>query len=162
MKKWVWILLGIFIGVVIMAQLFLAGVKYEKYEYLRMVDGDTFWVKNMRDGSEWKVRLWGVDAPAEGECYFEEATTILEKEVSMKKLSFIRHGYDGFGRILAEVLADGCKVEEYLVATGAAKVYEANEVHDKLKPTKKYVESLEKIEDKAKNEGVGIWSTECL
>lgn len=161
MKRGIWIMVGLLVGFVILAQVFLAGLKFEKLDYLRMVDGDTFWVRNLRDGSEWKVRLWGVDAPGEGDCYFDEATKILEARLVANKLSFVRHGYDGFGRILAEVWTDGKNLEEYLVATGAAKVYDATGVHDELKPGKEYVESLRKIEEKAKNDGLGVWSESC-
>jgi endonuclease YncB( thermonuclease family) len=162
MKRWIWVIIGIGLGVAILAQMFLVGLKYEKLDFLRVVDGDTFWVKNLRDDSEWKVRLWAVNAPDTKECYFDESTKILEKELVGKKLIFERHGYDGFGRILAKVSVDGRNLEEILVATGAAEVYDAAGVHDELKPSVEYVQSLKKIEEKAKNENLGMWSETCV
>lgn len=145
-----------------MAQVFLAGLRFEKITYNRVVDGDTFWVTNFRDGSEWKVRLWGVDAPDTKECYFDEATKILEQELTTKKITFDRKGYDGYGRILARVYVDGESVEELLVATGAAVAYDASEVHDDLRPSKEYFDRLKKLEEKAKNEKLGMWSKACV
>lgn len=147
---------------VILLQVFLAGLRFEKLEFLRVVDGDTFWVTNLRDGREWKVRLWGVDAPNTKECYFDEATRILDNELVGKKITYERFGYDGYGRILAKVYVDGVNLEETLVATGAAVAYDAFEVHDELKPSEEYVANLKKIEEKAKEEKLGIWSATCM
>lgn len=162
MKKLGWVIIGIFLAGLILAQIFLAGLRFEKLVFKRIVDGDTFWVINIRDGSEWKVRLWGVDAPDTKECYFDEATKILEKELSNKKLTYERLGYDDYGRILAKVYVDGKSIEEILVATGAAVAYDAKEIHDDLKPSKEYYESLKRIEEKAKNEKLGMWSKACV
>ena len=162
MKKWGGIIIGVLIILLVLAQVFLAGLRYEKLSFNRIVDGDTFWVTNLRDGSEWKVRLWGVNAPDQGKCYFDEATKILEKELAGKNLSFEKFGRDDYGRILAKVYADGVNVEEILVATGAAVAYDAKDVHDELRPSKEYVDSLKKIEDKAKSESLGMWSKKCL
>ena len=161
-KKWMWVLLGVGITILLMSTVFMVGVKYEKLNFDRVVDGDTFWVKDFRDGSEWKVRLWGVDAPTEGECYFDESTKLLEEKIQGKKLTFVRKGYDGFGRILAKVYVDGDSLEEILLEAGAAKVYDANKVHDDLKPSAGYIQRLKKVEEKAKNESVGVWSEECF
>lgn len=161
MKKIGWILIGIFLIVLVLCQVFLAGSKFEKLIFNRIVDGDTFWVNSLRDGSELRVRLWGVDAPDMGKCYFNEATAILQKELTTKKVVFDRQGSDGYGRILAKVYVDGVNVDEILVATGAAKAYDAFMVHDKLKPTAEYVQNLKKLEEKAKIDGLGIWSKVC-
>jgi len=85
-------MIGIFLAGLIFAQVFLAGLRFEKLVFKRIVDGDTFWVTNFRDGSEWKVRLWGVDSPDQGKCYFDEATKILEQELTTKKITFDRKG----------------------------------------------------------------------
>jgi len=162
MKKLGWVMIGIFLAILVLAQIFLAGLRYEKLVFNKIVDGDTFWVTNLRDGSEWKVRLWGVDAPDSKECYFDEATKVLEKELRDKKLTYERQGYDDYGRILAKVYVEGKNIEEILVATGAAVAYDAKEVHDDLKPSKEYYESLKRLEEKAKNERLGVWSKACV
>lgn len=160
-KKWGWILIGILMLILFVAQVFLLGLKYEKLKYARMVDGDTFWVTNLRNGSEWRVRLWGVNSPDMGTCYFDEATAMLERELTNKKVVYDRQGYDGYGRILAKVYVDGVNVEEILVATGAAVAYDAFTVHDKLKPSPEYVQNLKNLEEKAKTEKLGVWSEAC-
>ncbi len=158
-------LIGVVIGISALIVCFWAGfwegLRFEKLKFNRVVDGDTFWVTNLRNGSEWRVRLWGVDAPGMKECYFDEATKILEKELTTKKITFDRQGYDAYGRILAKVYVDGVNVEDILVATGAAVPYDAFEVHDKLKPSVEYVNNLKKIEEEAKRGKVGMWSDGC-
>ena len=139
----------------------MAGLKYEILVYERVIDGDTFVVKNLRDGRDWSVRLWAVNAPDAKECYYKEATGVLEEELAGKKITYERYGYDSFGRILAKVYVNGQDLEERLVATGAAEVYDAAEVHDELKPSKEYYESLKMIEEKAKSEKLGMWSAAC-
>lgn len=140
---------------------FLVGVKYEKLEYLRVVDGDTFWVRDLRDNSEWKVRLWGVDAPEQKECNFQQSSDILEKYLKKGTLRFEKFGRDGYGRILAKVYVEGESIEEIMIAVGAAKVYGAENVHDELKPDKEYLDHLKIFEEVAKSEGLGVWSGEC-
>ncbi len=155
----VWLMMGVGLGILLG---FWQGLRFEKIRYSRMVDGDTFWVTSLRDGSEWRVRLWGVDAPDLKECYFEEATRVLEKELMTKSVTYERMGYDGYGRILAKVLVDGENVEDKLVATGAATVYTAFEVHDKLKPSPEYIQRLKGLETRAKEAKLGRWSEKCL
>jgi len=162
MKKWGGILIILCLLGLVLAQVFLAGVRFEKLVYLRAVDGDTFWVRNLRDGSEWKVRLWGVDAPEPKECYFEEAKERLDLELSGKKVAYERYGYDGYGRILAKVTVNDRELEEILVAAGMAKVFDAAAVHDELKPEALYLTNLKIWEEKAKAEKLGVWSTMCL
>lgn len=153
---------GVGLAIIVFCVGFLAGLRFEKLDFLRVVDGDTFWVTNLRNGSEWRVRLWGVNAPDVGKCYFDEAAKILERELTTKKVIYERFGYDGYGRILAKVYVDGINVEEALVATGAASVYDAFTVHDKLKPSAEYVTNLKKVEEKAKAEKLGMWSEKCV
>jgi endonuclease YncB( thermonuclease family) len=162
MKKWGLWIIGVCFLIVILAQVFLAGVRYEKLDFVRVVDGDTFVVVNRRDGQEWKVRLWGVDAPDAKKCFYKEAGEVLEREIKGKRLTYERFGYDGYGRILARVYVDGHDLEEILVMEGAAVAYKAEEVHTDLKPDATYVARLKKIEEMAKVKMVGIWSKECV
>ncbi len=140
---------------------FWVGLRYEKLDFVRVIDGDTFVVKNRRDGQEWRVRLWGVNAPDSKECFFDIATEVLRDELMGKKITYQRYGYDGYGRILAEVFVDGKSLEEKLVERGVVKVYEAAEVHDGLKPSEEFVKNLMRIEGYAKEKKVGVWSGEC-
>lgn len=161
MKKSGRVIVGGCVVIIVFGLGFLMGIKFDKLQYLRVVDGDTFWVTNLRDKSEWKVRLWGVDAPDTKECYFEEATKILEEELTGKRLTFEKFGRDDYGRILAKVFVDGVSLEETLVATGAAVAYDAKEVHNDLRPSAEYVAALKKIEETAKNAKLGVWSAAC-
>ena len=160
-KKLGWVIVGFLLFGVVLAQMFLAGLRYERLVYLRVVDGDTFWVRNTRDGSEWKVRLWAVDAPELGKCYGKQAKLVLEKQLESTKLTFERYGFDGYGRILAKVFVGEVDLQERLIRLGAVKADNSQKVHDDLKPAKAYFERLKVIEDAARKEGVGLWSGKC-
>lgn len=161
MKKWGLIIIVFCLLTVVMAQMFMAGLRFEKLEYKRVIDGDTFVVNNLRDGQEWRVRLWGIDSPDEKKCYYKEAKIILEQELTGEKITYERYGYDDYGRILAKVFVNGKNLEEVMVATGAAIAYDASEVHDKLKPSAEYVAALREIEETAKKAKLGVWSSAC-
>ncbi len=154
--------LEIAILILIFAFGFWVGMKYEKLEFVRVIDGDTFVVKNRRDGQEWRVRLWGVNAPDQKECFFDDARKILSQELKNKNIIYQRYGYDGYGRILAEVYLDGESLEEKMVATGAARVYDGAGVHDDLKPSDEFIKNLRKLEERAKAEKMGVWSDGCM
>ena len=67
------------------------------YEVKRVVDGDTF---ELKDGE--KVRLLGIDAPDEHECYFEESKEALRKLIEGKKIELRKDTTeaDDYGRLL--------------------------------------------------------------
>lgn len=138
---------------------FYEGKKWEGYRLSRVVDGDTLAVINMRDGREMRLRIWAIDAPDQKQCFEDEARVELAKLVAEKRISYEVFGFDGYGRILAKVFADGADVGKMMVANGAARAYDAADVHDELKPSLDYVTVMRGEEDSAKMAKRGLWGS---
>lgn len=141
---------------------FELGKQWEGYKYVRVVDGDTIMVQSKRNGEETRLRVMGIDAPETKECFGNEASLILRSNLDGKKLSYQIFGRDGFGRFLGIVYANETDVSEKMVEMGAATAYSATEIHDDLKPTAEYFQTLKKLEEESRNKRMGIWSDLCL
>jgi len=94
------------------------------YKVARVIDGDTF---ELADKDV--VRLLGIDAPEEGECYYEESKQALDKLLIGKEVELRKDvtATDDFGRLLryailsdANPLTDNMLVDEYMVSAGYA------------------------------------------
>jgi endonuclease YncB( thermonuclease family) len=79
-----------------------------------VTDGDTL---ELADGTV--VRLDGINAPERDECLSKEATTALARLVR-DGVELVPTGEDQYGRVLAELVADGRSVNEDLVSAGMA------------------------------------------
>lgn len=136
-----------------------------KVTVVRVVDGDTY-VVNL-DGEETKIRLIGVDTPESvaPESYTEKTgkeNTEEGKNVSdyMKEklpegsvlfLEFDVNKYDKYDRVLAYAyFEDGEMVQEHLLKKGYAQVMT-------IQPNVAHSERFVELEQKAMEEGVGMW-----
>jgi endonuclease YncB( thermonuclease family) len=81
-------------------------------------DGDTIEVE--QDGRVFDVRLDGVNAPEQGECFHQEATSHLVAMVQGGEIDLVVTGEDQFDRVLAMVWDGEVWVNHDLVANGAA------------------------------------------
>ncbi|OJI09696.1 MAG: hypothetical protein COV08_00065 [Candidatus Vogelbacteria bacterium CG10_big_fil_rev_8_21_14_0_10_49_38] len=124
------------------------------YKVARVIDGDTF---ELEDGDV--VRLLGIDAPEEGECYFKESKAALKKLIEGKSVELRKDvtGTDHFGRLLRYAilpnpapLQSNILVDEYMVAGGYAELNESP--HDKL-----YHGLLLEQREQATNAEKGLW-----
>lgn len=115
----------------------------------RVIDGDTI---ILRDGTI--VRYQGINAPANNEPFYKEATEANRKLVENKKVALQYDAYtsDRFGRILAYVFVGDKNISVELVKLGLAKV---NIIADRRKLI--YQDDLLKAEQEAKNKKLGIW-----
>jgi len=127
------------------------------YEVKRVIDGDTF---ELADGDI--VRLLGIDAPEEKDCYYEEAKEALKNLVEGKEVELRKDvtGVDDFGRLLryailpnVDTLKNNVLIDEYMIQEGYAEMQ--NNSRDKLY----YGLFLEK-QEQAKKEKRGLWG-EC-
>ncbi len=143
---------------------FSMGKQYEKYEFLRVVDGDTLAVNNLRDDSENRVRLLGLNAPEISECGGEHSKKFLDELVTTKGIEFKKVGVDSFGRVVAKIVVDKVDIAPEILRNGMAKVDDASKDHIKAdsKPTAEYLDVLRKAESEAKNAELGIWSKKCV
>lgn len=137
----------------------------KKVEVVRVVDGDTY-VVNL-DGEETKIRLIGVDTPESvaSQEYLDKTgkeNTEEGKDISaiMKEklpagttlfLEFDVNMYDKYNRVLAYAyFEDGEMVQEFLLKNGYAKVMT-------IEPNVAHSERFVELEQKAMNQGVGMW-----
>ncbi|MDP9248925.1 MAG: thermonuclease family protein [bacterium] len=141
------------------------------YEVARVIDGDTFELAPARNasgiadagGGGERVRLMGIDAPDEEECYFKESKEALSKLVEGKAVELRKDvtDTDEYGRLLRHAILpsggsaggsgeDNVLVEEYMVKGGYA-VSRSNP-RDKL-----YYKLLLEAKNQAKAAGAGLW-----
>ena len=102
------------------------------YTVARVIDGDTFELadKDTSAGSVREVvRLTGIDAPEEGECFYKESKEALQKLVEGKEVELRKDvtDVDDFGRLLRYAirpstvpLSNNTLVDEYMVSGGYA------------------------------------------
>jgi endonuclease YncB( thermonuclease family) len=83
----------------------------------RIVDGDTFWMRN----ASVRIRIWGLDAEEAGTVQGARATQALDRLIAGRTLTCLVRDIDRFGRIVGQcVLPDGRDIAAVMIATGAA------------------------------------------
>ena len=83
----------------------------------RVVDGDTFWMRN----ASVRIRIWGLDAEEAGTTQGARATRALERLIGGRTLTCLVRDIDRFGRIVGQcVLPDGRDIAAVMIASGAA------------------------------------------
>jgi micrococcal nuclease len=149
-------LIAIFIAIIIFSFLIYfvfeksTGIKFSKQTKVtvaRVIDGDTIELANGK-----KVRLLGIDAPEQGQHYYEEAKEKLSKLVEGKEI--VLEGdvtnTDKNGRLLRYVFVDGLFVNLELIRLGFANTYIVS-------PDVKYSNQFLEAEEIARKNGIGIW-----
>ena len=120
----------------------------ETYEVSQIIDGDTIRLSNGE-----KVRLIGINAPEQGQPYYDAATekvreligdepVTLEKDVDDK---------DQYGRLLRYVYVNETFVNVEMVRQGFAISYP-------FSPNTKYTDKFEEAQEEARISQIGIWS----
>ena len=135
-----------FVLVALCGLLFLGTAKAETATILRVIDGDTCLLEDER-----RVRYLGMNAPEKGDPHAREATLANNSLVGGReiRMEFLRAREDSYGRILAFVFVNGTFVNEALVRQGHA--------HIRFPVGVKYGERLRQAQQKAREEGLGIW-----
>ncbi|MFK2825114.1 thermonuclease family protein [Bacillus sp. B190/17] len=125
-----------------------------------VVDGDTFDIK-LSNGQEERVRMTLIDTPETKhprlgvQPFGPEASAFTKKLLTDKKVSLELdvQERDRYGRVLAYVWLDGQLVNEQLIRKGLARVAV-------FPPNTKYVDRFEEVQQKAREQRMGIWSLE--
>ncbi len=120
---------------------------------VRVVDGDTIVV--LRNGTETRVRLIGINAPESGECLAQEAGRRLEELLGGEvRLETDEEETDRFGRMLAYLWAGNILVNEQLAAEGLAlaRGYPPNISRQAV---------LDAAEADARRERAGMWAPDA-
>jgi micrococcal nuclease len=134
------------------------------YTVTRVLDGDTFSVKDVTSPREFTIRMLGINTPETvdprkpPECFGTEASDETKKLLKDARvfLTFSpkREVIDRYGRYLAYVVReDGVRVNEYLLEKGLAREYTYDTAYSKQKV-------FRTLEEGAKREKQGLWA-EC-
>ncbi len=116
-----------------------------------IIDGDSLRVDV--ENEELEVRLLGINAPEQGECFHEEATRFLIDTVKGKEVTLSISSIDQFGRTLAYLSEGSRLVNEVTVARGfaiATTPDEGDEIGNRILGA----------EEDAYRLGEGLWSEE--
>jgi endonuclease YncB( thermonuclease family) len=112
-----------------------------------VADGDTFKVRSER--SQYKIRVYGIDAPEQGQPFHREALELCLKLTHGQRVRLRVVDRDRYGRLVAAVtLPDGADLAEVLLQAGLAWQYR------RYNQDPKYRE----LENQAREAGRGIWS----
>lgn len=114
----------------------------------KVIDGDTIELENGI-----KVRYIGINAPEEGQSFYEEAKILNSLLVENKNVSleYDVQKYDQNGRLLAYVFLDDLFINLQIVKEGMAFVYIVT-------PNSKYSAEFMKAQKEAQEKGLGLWS----
>ena len=132
-------------------------VNFEEVHHLveRVIDGDTIIIEK-----EIEIRLIGIDAPEQGECYYQEAKDALTELVQDKYIIIEKDfkAKDNFGRLLRYVsieeenpFLNNTFINKYLIEKGYAGLMPKTE-------NVKYWNILESTRNEARRQNIGIWS----
>ena len=91
-------------GLMLCLALLLGGCA-QRYEVLRVIDGDTFVVEDS-SGIRTRIRLRNIDAPEKGEPGYEAAKAALEKRILGKRVRLKAFAMDRYGRNVATLNPD--------------------------------------------------------
>ena len=121
---------------------------YTSIENIFVVDGDT--IKGNLDSKRITIRLVEIDAPEMDQPFGVESKRFLEKLIENKKVTLISEGKDRYGRTLGELFVNKDNINEKMVKSGFAWVYD------------RYVKRslLYSYQDEAKSKTLGIWQSE--
>lgn len=113
-----------------------------------VTDGDTITV--LRDNTQTRVRLHGIDAPESGQDFGEKAKQYTSSRCFGKTVTIIQTDVDRYGRIVARVkLPDGIDLSHELVADGFAWWYTQYAPNDNI---------LRSSQNRAQTAQRGLWS----
>jgi endonuclease YncB( thermonuclease family) len=85
-----------------------------------VVDGDSLYLRSRSQ----QVRLWGVDAPENGERGFKAATDYLFSIAQGKRVECRQIDVDRYGRSVARCfLPDGREINRLMIESGTAREY---------------------------------------
>jgi endonuclease YncB( thermonuclease family) len=120
----------------------------ESYEGLviKVTDGDSITVR--ASDANIKIRLAEIDAPERGQAWGHNARDELQGLVAGKTVTVHPKGQDRYGRVIAQIEADGQDVNREMVLRGSAWAYRAY-LHD---PT------MIEFETRARTAQAGLWS----
>jgi endonuclease YncB( thermonuclease family) len=116
-------------------------------QVVRVLDGDTVVVRDIRDGSSHRVRLAQIDAPESDQPFGKESTEALKQLIDGKHVTVTFSRTDQYGRIVGTIWYEDKDVNLYMVSNGYAMRYH------------RFSDSLEYLQAhrEAQRERRGLW-----
>lgn len=135
-------------------------VESESAEVVRIVDGDTIVVR-LNDGSEWPVRLVGIDTPesvkqgSPVECFGREASAALKALLDGQSVMLVKdvEDTDRYDRLLRYVYLGEEMANARMVANGYAHAYT-------YPPNVRHADLFVQLQREAREANRGLWSAE--
>ena len=122
-------------------------LRTENYRVIRVVDGDSF---DLKDGR--RIRLLSLDAPEKNRCFYPESRERLKSLILNKKVRLKDTVIDDYGRILANVFVGNIFVNKIMIEEGLARFSYVKSP---------YYDDLKSISLNSKNLKKGIYSSLC-
>ena len=113
-----------------------------------ILDADIFQFSGKK---QQKIKLYGIDAPEDGQPFYQEAKDMLKKFTHKKKITAKIYSQDSDGTDMAVVFANGKNVNELMVTSGYAWVR-----RDSCEES--FCDDWVESEEEAKSQGKGLWS----
>jgi len=127
------------------------SLRPKSFKVVEVIDGDTFKITSGKEDR--RVRLIGVNAPEMDKCLSNQAREKLSELVLGKEVVLEDQFSDPYGRIMANVYVGKTYINREILASGLARLdYYENPKREELKTA--YA--------KAREEKIGLFSTECL
>ncbi len=121
-----------------------------KAKVVGITDGDT--IKVLKDGTEYKIRLRGIDCPEKSQPFGKQAKLFTSGLAFNKDVSVVENGQDRYGRLIADIiLPDHTSLSKDIIRAGYAWWYRQYAPKDR---------NLAYAETDAKLDGIGIWSAQ--
>jgi endonuclease YncB( thermonuclease family) len=79
-------------------------------------DGDTITV--LHQGQQAKIRLYGIDAPENGQAFGQQAKDITSALIAGRHVDILKKDTDRYGRIVGLVHVDGQILNESIIQNG--------------------------------------------
>jgi micrococcal nuclease len=130
----------------LLALLYLTSADTLTGKVVKIADGDT--VTILVRGNQFRVRLFGIDAPERGQDYSRKSREALAALVFEKEVRVIVHDKDRYGRIVADIYVGDLFVNERLIKDGWAWNYA------RFSHSKHYAE----LEWEARQARKGLWA----
>jgi endonuclease YncB( thermonuclease family) len=122
---------------------------------VEVIDGDT--LRAIGPDGEQTVRMIGINAPEQGECFYDEATAALQFSVGDRDLRLVSDvsDVDQYGRKLRYVeLVDGIDVGAELVKSGYARSHHYD-------PDVSRNDLYDELQAEAEQAGAGLWAPDA-
>jgi hypothetical protein len=115
-----------------------------------VLDGDS--VEVMLEGTAEQVRIRGINTPERDECWSDEARRLTAELLDGAEVTLLPAGRDQYGRLLADLWADGASVGLSLIERGAALAAFTDSGHPAA-----YLAA----EEAAYEAGAGLWAADA-